>query len=68
MYIHNTTFFRQIDVTFMYFDFSDPVQRISGFAPETAALADFGDALQTVSEQILKKTKLKPNIARQLIQ
>ena len=31
-------------------------------------MSDFGDVLQTVSEQILHKTKIKPHIARQLIQ
>ena len=41
--------------------------RFNGGIPELAALGDYGDALQTVSEQIISKTKINPNIAVQLI-
>ena len=37
--------------------------RINGGIPELAALGDYGDALQTVSEQIIEHTKLSPRKA-----
>ena len=37
--------------------------RIQGGIPELAALGDYGDALQTVSEQIIAHTRLSPKKA-----
>ena len=36
----------------------DPTGRISGGIPDLAAIGDYGDALQTVTEQIIAHTKL----------